>query len=283
VHEKGEVGLVTQGIREFEGIAVEVGYLGRPVANAKVRGLRGETMVAASGFPIMGGDSIGPGNTSITGTLGCFVSRTTDDGESILFALSANHVLADGDLLEIGTPIVYTTRGGGSTPAKHAFASLSETIRLRFLNDGTRSRFTNRYDAALAAVTARSEDIMRGTIRKIDRYDPTDFSEADEGMKVIKCGMTTDDTVGIVDSINLGLTVMYSPPVVPRLAKFDGVFLVRGADGRKFADTGDSGSVILDEKSRHPVGLLFAADEETGESLACDFGGLCRSLNVRPV
>jgi len=199
VFEKSEVGVVAQEIQDFEGLPVEVAHLHRPVANATGRRHQGEHVLPR--LPIVGGVSIGPRDTSITGTLGCFVSRT-ESRESGFFALSNNHVLANGDLLKIGTSIVHPAQGHVRTPTEYAFASLSETIQMKFITD-TRSSERNLYDAALAVVTARFEDILTGTIRGIDRYDPTHSSEATEKMEVIKCGQTTGVTEGTVDSTHI--------------------------------------------------------------------------------
>ena len=52
--------------------------------------------------PIVGGVSIAPINEAFVGTLGCFLQRTSS-GIRQVFALSNNHVLADTNVLPIGT------------------------------------------------------------------------------------------------------------------------------------------------------------------------------------
>ena len=138
---------------------------------------------------------------------------------------------------------------------------------MKFITD-THSSERNLYDAALALVTARSEDILTGTIRDIDRYDPTRSSEATQEMEVIKCGQTTGVTEGTVDSTHMLTEVDYSPKAAPRMASFDEVFVVRGKDGSTFAAQGDSGSIILENRLVIPWGCSSRPIRRAGASRA---------------
>lgn len=279
VFEESEVEIVADQVQDFGGLPVEVGHLRIPAAGAIVDPPPGQSALPTR--PIGGGVSIGPHNTQIEGTLACFVSRISDRGAE-LFALSANHVLSNGDLLRFGTPILHPGRGRSGKDRAYAFASLSETITTKFDTDPRRPSI-NYYDAALAAVTAPLEGVLTGAIMDITLYDPGVISVATPGMEVTKCGAATGVTEGVVDTIGIGLLpVDYPPRLAPRRAVFDRVFLVRGVDRGKFADKGDSGAVILEKSTGHPVGLLFATDDE-GWATACDFGGLCQTLGVTPV
>ncbi len=48
-----------------------------------------------------------------------------------------------------------------------------------------------------------------------------------------------------------------SPPLPPKIARFDNQFRVTAARGA-FSQAGDSGSLVTTEPENHPVGLLFA-------------------------
>lgn len=72
------------------------------------------------------------------------------------------------------------------------------------------------------------------------------------GMVVTKTGRTTDTTVGTVDSVNTTVFVSYG---LCGTARFVGQTVITpGA----FSAGGDSGSVILEQSTNTPVGLLFA-------------------------
>lgn len=68
---------------------------------------------------------------------------------------------------------------------------------------------------------------------------------------------------------------------MPRIAVFENTVEVATPSGDPFSLPGDSGSVILEELTGHPVALLFAGDGRT--TTACELGPLCRRLRAWPV
>jgi hypothetical protein len=231
--------------------------------------------------PIVGGVSISPLNANFVGTLGCFLLRNNVDTEEV-FVLSNNHVLADVDRLPRGTLVVQPG---------DVFATLHTAFPIQFPTGITQPVF-NRFDAAIANVT-NGQIIQRGQMFgmiEVDQpnpnnspvYDPSRVVSPEPDMRVMKMGRTTGFTRGIITSTNVqGVQVNYGTQQFPRVAVYRGVITIVGDDGNPFSLPGDSGSVILEETTGHPVGLLFAGDGV--KTMACDLGALCQQLNAWPI
>jgi hypothetical protein len=269
-HKASLADLGESAIHDFAGIEVDVEQL--PIQ--AIRAQRGHIR------PIVAGVSIAPLGAAFVGTLGAFVRRRLPQGEQI-FALSNNHVLADVDRMPLGTQIVQPGPEVPpfSTNPADAFAALHTAIPLRFPAGGIPA--VNRFDAALANVLDISS-IIQGSMFGGIRYDPSRISPAVPGMQVIKCGRTTGITRGIVTAIGIdGIQVNYGTNSQPRIAVFDDAIQVVSNTAQPFSMPGDSGSVILEEETGHPVALLFAGDGF--HTTACDLVTLCTQLNVLPV
>ena len=242
--------------------------------------------------PIVGGVSISPLNANFVGTLGCFLLRPNVDTEEI-FVLSNNHVLANVDQLPLGTRIV---QPGPEVPPfltdpNNAFASLHTTIPIQFPTGSAQPVF-NRFDASIANVT-NGELIQRGSMFEMVQvgqpnpnnepiYDPGRVVSPEPDMRVMKMGRTTGFTRGRITATNVqGVEVNYGTQQFPRIAVFRGISVIVGDGGNPFSLPGDSGSVILEEATGHPVALLFAGDGV--KTMACDLGALCQQLGAWPV
>jgi hypothetical protein len=235
--------------------------------------------------PIVGGISISPLNADFIGTLGCFVRRknlTTDQ----IFALSNNHVLADVNQLPLGTKIV---QPGPElppfiTPPADVFATLSTFIPIHFPT-GPNDPTLNRFDAAIAAITPDAQ-VAPGSMLGLPRnnlpgFDPSSVRSPEPNMRVMKVGRTTGFTRGMITATNVqGTQVNYGSAQLPRIAVFRETIEITGDNGQPFSLPGDSGSIILEEATGHPVALLFAGDGKT--TTACDLGTLCQQLNAFP-
>jgi hypothetical protein len=265
---------------EWKGLSVDVEHL--PVQLVR-QGLKPERQRHR---PIVGGISISPLNADFIGTLGCFLRRKNVDTEQV-FALSNNHVLADVDQLPKGTRIV---QPGPEVPPfltspADAFASLDTAIPIHFPS-GPNDPVVNRFDAAIANVTDGTQ-IRLGEMFGLPRnglpaYDPSSISSPEPKMRVMKVGRTTGFTRGMITATNvLGTQVNYGSVNVPRIAVFRETIEIVGDNNQPFSLPGDSGSVILEEATGHPVALLFAGDGRT--TTACDLGTLCQQLNAFPV
>jgi hypothetical protein len=191
------------------------------------------------------------------GTLGCLVQRAG----SGRFILSNNHVLADING-PINAPILEPGRNTGSA----AIANLTAFHPID-LTGGV-----NEIDAAIARLTVDTD--MTEDIVDIGRVDPRPML-ATSKMSVMKRGAFTLLRMGVVDDPNADITVPYPPHGE---AHFHHQFTVRGVQAR-FANQGDSGSLVLESTSRRPLGLVFAiADRITFcnyiDKVLAQFGGL---------
>lgn len=220
------------------------------------------------------------GTICYAGTLGGLV----EDSGGQAHILSNNHVLAQGNDLPLGTPVVQAALsdgGSGScTPAggdpAAMVASLSAFVPIEFCKP--RGRIAkcnaNTVDAAIAIVETCGSGpcvISTGDILDIGPLAP-DTTAASLGMAVQKSGRTTGHTLGIVAAIDVDLYVCYAPlPADCDQAKYIALFVnqVR-VDGGGFSSPGDSGSVIVEcdgsegcDPNPRAVGLLFAGGVNT--------------------
>ena len=242
--------------------------------------------------PIVAGISISPLDANFVGTLGCFLLRQNINTQEV-FVLSNNHVLADVDRLPQGTQVC---QPGPEVPPFHtdennSFATLHTAIPIQFPGSSTQPVF-NRFDAAIANVT-NGDIIQRAQMfgmvqagqpnpNNLPVYDPSRVVSPEPDMRVMKIGRTTGFTRGLITATNVqGVQVNYGSYQFPVIAVFRGVTTIVGDDGKPFSLPGDSGSVILEEATGHPVGLLFAGDGV--RTMACDLGALCQQLGAWPV
>ncbi len=267
----------------LQGVEIDIEHLPVQVAFGKVKTKKREKAkpVAAGApaqhqqrrRPVPAGVEIGPLGGNFVGTLGCFVRRGAGNSGP-LFVLSNNHVLADVNRFSLGTQF---TQPFSSSPAD-VIAALSDFEPIRFPGPGSQPR--NVMDAAIASVSDPGQ-VTLGRMLNIANYTPQ-LLAARPGMEVTKAGRTTGVTRGRIRAIRVrGVQVNYGTRQNPIIATFDNAITITGAGSAPFSNPGDSGSVILDERSGRPVALLFAGDGVT--TTACDVAAACTRFSVRPV
>ena len=193
--------------------------------------------------PVPCGVSVGHLNVG-TGTLGCLVEK---DGNH--YILSNNHVLADSNAAAPGDPIIQPGRRYGGTSPDDDIATLETYKEIDF------SGGFNDIDAAIALVGDANQTLVRSEIVDIGTPRSTPCpSSLDQTVR--KSGRTTGHTVGVIEDISLDISVSYGN----ESARFEDQILVRSVDTSPFAAPGDSGSLIVDEKTLEPVALLFAGN-----------------------
>jgi hypothetical protein len=171
------------------------------------------------------------------GTLG-FVARRGSE----LCIVSNNHVLARENEAEAGATIVQPAEPDGGTTANDAIAELRAWVPLT-------------YDGQSVAVDAAIAETESGLVEPAETgVGPVTFEPLDvrQGFIVRKRGRTTGLTRGHVSDPEATLTVRYRRGRIP----LENQFLVRGLDGVLFSARGDSGSLVIEEGTRQPVGLL---------------------------
>jgi len=196
------------------------------------------------------------GGFCCNGTLGALVEK-----DGIQYILSNNHVLGRSNSGKIGEAIIQPGYADQSCPARDeaadTVAHLSGKKRIKFGVDRQ-----NKVDVAIAEVVpgaVRSD----GEILKIG-IPGTTPAPAFVGMEVIKSGRTTGLTRGIVNWVDVTVTIEEFPldcaSLETRTARFVHQIIVANIDSGEFVDSGDSGSMLYQDVANcpAPVGLLFA-------------------------
>lgn len=192
--------------------------------------------------PVPCGVSVGHYNIT-AGTLGCLID--TPSGRCLL---SNNHVLADTNAGNQGDQILQPgpTDADPANPSR-AIASLTDYEPLKL------GGAVNHIDAAIALLdepAAVTPDIM--TIGHHANPPVAAFLN----QSVAKHGRTTGLTFGTVDDISFDGNVGFNG----QYAYFEDQIAIVGNFG-PFSESGDSGSLVLDNPGSHPIGLLFAGDD----------------------
>lgn len=220
---------------KIDGVPTDVIESGRfyafatPTAQKRLRPTRGGCSCGfqASGFVM-------------AGTLGCLVT----DGSG-RFILSNNHVLADENALPLGSPIFQPGLLDNGNASTDKVARLSKFVTIKKLPA------KNEVDCAIAGVLTQNLCSPK-FLPKVSLGSTTPIAAA-VGMKVHKHGRTTGYTRGQVVDIAADVNVGYDFGT----ARFIDQIIVIGDSG-SFSDSGDSGSLIVDRKTKKATGLLFA-------------------------
>lgn len=222
--------------------------------------------------PFFGGCSVG--------TLGCRVRR---GGQ--VFILSNNHVMARENLAAIGERI--------GQPGCFGFPAFTVARLSQFAPITFGSQANNVIDAAIAQTN----------INEVERITPCwGYGAPSEittlpslGMDVQKVGRTTGHTKGVITAINVTVFVQGLGPAPPNPnpppaflppppTRFLRQIEIRGK-GTSFSSGGDSGSLIVTDPGRRPVGLLFAGNISITPALDATFANpinaVLRYFNVR--
>jgi hypothetical protein len=234
------------------GVATDVVAVGELVAQP----YRGRYRPAPSGVSI--------GHVAITaGTLGALVKRGRKR-----FLLSNNHVLANSNDAASGDAIVQPGPYDGGKDPKDRIARLSEFVRIRFGGSAA-----NLVDAAIA-------EPLPGTLVKRDNVwfgrAGTKPVAAELNLLVKKAGRTTQNTRGRVSGLNASVRVNYGAAGV---ALFRNQILIVSLTSQPFSQGGDSGSLIVTDAGRKPVGLLFAGS--ASHTIASPIGAVLAALDVK--
>jgi len=212
-----------------------------PTINGKATDVLPVGDVSALARPTKCGVSVG--HFAITaGTLGCLVRRR-DLSVGDHFILSNNHVLANANAARAGDDILEPGPLDGGNPAA-PIAELTDFEPLDFVG-------TNTIDAAIARVLniADVEPEILGNVGRV--ASPTRPAALYESVR--KHGRTTLHTIGVIMDLAADVNVRYGT----RVAAFEDQLAISGVGG-SFSSGGDSGSLIVNAVTRHPVALLFA-------------------------
>jgi hypothetical protein len=213
-------------------------------------------------------------NDCCGGTLGALVT----DRNGNPYILSNNHVLAESDQARAGDTVVQPALVdlNCNPQAGRSVGSLRYVVPLQ-------SRQTN-VDAALAAATPAVDGT--GAILQlgpsVNGVLTAAAPAAGEGealtagllnqLHVVKSGRTTGLTCSTVNTVNLSVQVDYYYDCAETQPYYTKTYVNQiGMPGASFADSGDSGALVLDAANAQPVGLFFASgadDSNHGFSVA---------------
>ncbi|HEY5915065.1 MAG TPA: hypothetical protein VJA21_31105 [Verrucomicrobiae bacterium] len=202
------------------------------------------------------------GTPCSAGTIGCRVIK----GNAV-YALSNNHVYARENDAAIGEPVSqpgpYDTRCIVSS--KYDLGSLADFVEINFSG-------ANHVDAAIALTTT---DLL-GNATPANGYGvpKAATTEAVLGDAVQKYGRTTALTKGAISAVDVMINVGYSKGT----ATFANQILVFSR--RAFIKAGDSGSLLVTDPGKNPVGLLFAGNSTGQYAFANPIGAVIKGLGV---
>lgn len=242
---------MTEKIRQRASGEVEVRYIGRVVKLAA--GPTSPLFYRRQRRPLRIGSSISDVQDDFltAGTLGCFVVGRK--APHYISLLTNNHVIAGENANPAGAPVVQQgTLDDGGHPDDQ-IGTLGRFIRLR--TDGP-----NHLDAALANLHDEIEFDPRQIGSRGNLKGLGDVSQLAERAIVFKVGRTTGQTKGRITAFEVDqVDVEYDLGDL----RFNGQIEIEGTGQRAFSDSGDSGSLIVDENLRG-IGLLFAGGVEGG-------------------
>jgi hypothetical protein len=213
-------------------------------------------------------------NDCCGGTLGALVT----DRNGNLYILSNNHVLAESDQARAGDTVVQPALVdlNCNPQAGRSVGSLRYVVPLK-------SGQTN-VDAALAAATPAVDGT--GAILQlgpaVNGVLTAAAPAAGEGealtagllnqLRVVKSGRTTGLTCSTVNTVDLSVQVDYYYDCAETQPYYTKTYVNQiGMPGASFADSGDSGALVLDAGNAQPVGMFFASgadDSNHGFSVA---------------
>ncbi|MEV6107436.1 hypothetical protein AB0M28_22410 [Streptomyces sp. NPDC051940] len=244
-----------QRIRADGGIAEQ---LAPPLLEElEIRGMLEPQLLTRRLRPCPSGYSIG--NTRVTaGTLGSVVydflpGATTDPpGPGLgtpakFYALSNNHVLADSNRAQLGSPIVQPGVFDGGVDPQDRIATLDRFVSIQFAPQIPLDRHNNVVDAALGQISfqdATREQYFSGAPRAWRRK-----ANVAVGDLVKKSGRTTNISFGRIVSVDAVIDVNYGTAGTARFR--DQILTTNISAG------GDSGSLVT-SYDNVAVGLLFA-------------------------
>ncbi|MCD3216228.1 hypothetical protein G8S55_03035 [Clostridium botulinum C] len=208
----------------YSGIATDVVESGRITIQSFDKKIR----------PAIGGYSIGPETSRITGSLGCLVSD-----EHHLYMLGNNHILANENKVPLNSKILQPGVADGGTKADEV-GILSKYIPIDFRKDAS-----NYVDCAIAKVLDKSKVSSNIAIMGI----PKGVTDPRVGELVMKVGRTTELTGGVIININASIKLNYHSGEI---------MLKNQIITTNMSEVGDSGSLLVTPEN-YAVGLVVGS------------------------
>lgn len=201
-----------------------------------------------------------PGGACNGGTIACRLKGKLPDGTPALFLLSCNHVLAGVNLAPLRSPVLQPGKvdNGCIEDLKSSLGTLTAFKQLQF------GGLVNRCDAAIV----QTDETLVSNATPPDGYGVPSCVVLNPtvGMQVQKVGRTSKRTFGRITGVNTTVVIMHAGGSV----LFTGQITVANrAPSSVFTQPGDSGSLLVSDPGRNPVGLLMAGNS-TGTLGICN-------------
>lgn len=214
--------------------------------------------------PVPIGVSTGNANECSAGTIGARVKK-----EGKVYALSNNHVYARENEAATGEEVLQPGRYDTQCnyTESNVIGTLADFVEIDFSTSAT-----NVVDAAIAD----SDTSHLGNATPLNGYGTPKSATAPAsiGQKVQKYGRTTALTKGTVRGINAIVNVGYDAGT----ARFVQQILVYSS--KTFIRAGDSGSLLVTDPGKNPVGLLFAGTSNGKWAIANPIGPVLDAFGV---
>ena len=235
--------------------------------------LNGNIAISQKFRPLEYGCGISPDRffdegSTLSGTLGCIVTRTYLKIFKRYYILSNNHVLTNLNKFPIGTPVIQPSFMSGGISGFNKIATLSDFIPLQF-EDGDIQPI-NYVDSALALI--KNKSLVSSKIRQLGLVKGFNTDENIIGTNVKKVGFITGLTSGTVLSIGAIQGVTYNNKTIKAL--FKNVIVAN-----LIATSGDSGCMVFNDNNEI-IGQLFAGTQ-SGKSYIIPINTILNLLNVQ--
>lgn len=213
--------------------------------------------------PVPIGVSIGNINECAAGTLGCVVEKSGSR-----YILTNNHVIARENKATIGEAVVQPGRYDNKPPCAirttDIIGNLADFQPIVFSTTAN-----NVMDAAIASTTPSyvSVSTLPGYYGTLGSTIATPAI----GMAIMKVGRTSSQTTGTITGINVTINVGYSSGT----ARFVNQIMT----SKSFSKSGDSGSLVVTNPGKNPVGLLFAGATD-GTTFCNPISDILQKFNV---
>lgn len=219
---------------------------GIPVIIDNIGEVRAFALTARYTRPVPIGVSIGNINECASGTLGCAVEKS-----GTRYILSNNHVLARENAAKPGESIVqpgrYDNKPLCALRTTDIIASLSDFEPIVFSTSAN-----NVIDAGIASTTSANVGVSTPSAY-YGTPSATTVAPA-VGRAIMKVGRTTSQTTGTITGVNVTINVGYTGGIAR--------FINQIMTSKSFSKSGDSGSLVVTNPGKNPVGLLFAGGRD---------------------
>ena len=216
--------------------------------------------------PVPIGVSTGNEGECSAGTIGCRVT----DGTKV-YALSNNHVYALENTAQVGSEVLqpgrYDTKPRCTVSSGDVIGTLSDFEPIVF-NDAN-----NTIDAAIALTL--TADVNNATPSNGYGIPKSVTVDAVVEQAVQKYGRASSLTKGTINMVSATVDVGYSSGT----ARFVDQIIVYGTRG-PFTKPGDSGSLVVTDPDKNPVGLLFAGNRSGKYAIANPIDPVLTRFNV---